>query len=85
MFSALTIFVYQGIFTLAGSYLSPLLGEAGLTELSASGGLLIIMIALSLLDLKKIKTGNFLLSMFIAPILVAISPFITHLIPLLAS
>jgi len=85
MFSAITILVYQGFFTLAGSYLSPLLGEAGLTELSSSGGLLIMMIALSLLDLKKIKTGNFLLSMFIAPLLVAISPYITKFIPLLAS
>ncbi len=67
--SALTILLYQGFFTLAGSWLSPALGEEGIAIISAAGGYLLIMLALSLLGLKKIKTGNFLPALVFAPIL----------------
>ena len=60
--SALTIIIYQGFFTLAGGFLSPVLGEGGIAIISAVG-------ALSLLEIKKIKTGNFLPSLVFAPIL----------------
>ena len=67
--SAATIIVYQGFFTLAGGFLSPLLGEEGIAIISAVGGYLLVMLALSLLELKKIKTGNFLPALVFAPIL----------------
>ncbi len=67
--SALTIIIYQGFFTLAGGFLSPVLGEGGIAIISAVGGYLLIMLALSLLEIKKIKTGNFLPSLVFAPIL----------------
>lgn len=68
--SAATIIVYQGFFTLAGGFLSPLLGEEGIAIISAVGGYLLVMLALSLLELKKIKTGNFLPALVFAPILI---------------
>jgi uncharacterized membrane protein YqgA involved in biofilm formation len=83
LFSSLFILVYQGFFTLAGSWLAPLLGKTGINELSAVGGILIIMIAFSLLDIKHFKTADYLLGMFIAPLLVALSPYIVALIPAL--
>ncbi|HKL57581.1 MAG TPA: DUF554 domain-containing protein, partial [Sphaerochaeta sp.] len=49
MASALVILVYQGFFTLAGGFISPILGEAGIAELSAVGGVLLMMIGLGLL------------------------------------
>lgn len=67
--SAATIIVYQGFFTLAGGFLSPLLGEEGIAIISAVGGYLLVMLALSLLELKKIKTGDFLPALVFAPIL----------------
>lgn len=67
--SAATIIVYQGFFTLAGGFLSPLLGEEGIAIISAVGGYLLVMLALSLLELKKIKTGNFLPALVFAPVL----------------
>lgn len=67
--SALTILVYQGFFTLTSSYLSPILGEAGINAIASVGGFILILIALSLLDIKKSKTSNFLPSLLIAPII----------------
>lgn len=67
--SALTIIVYQGFFTLTSSYLAPILGEAGINAIASVGGFILILIALSLLDIKKSKTSNFLPSLLIAPII----------------
>ena len=74
MASALVILVYQGFFTLAGGFISPILGESGIAELSAVGGVLLMMIGLGLLDIRKSKTGNFLPAMLIAPVLAILSP-----------
>lgn len=66
--SAAVILVYQGFFTLAGGWLSPLMGEAGLAELSASGGLLLVMIAFGLIQVRQFKTGNFIPALLFAPL-----------------
>ncbi len=79
MASALVILVYQGFFTLAGGFISPILGEAGINELSAVGGVLLMMIGLGLLDIRKSKTGNFLPAMLIAPVLAILSPYVVML------
>lgn len=68
VFSSIFILVYQGFFTLAGSWLEPLLGDVGITELSAAGGILLMMIGLGLIDVKKFKTGNFLPALIFAPV-----------------
>jgi uncharacterized membrane protein YqgA involved in biofilm formation len=69
MFSFLSILVYQGFFTLAGGWLQPLLGEVGINELSAEGGVLLLMIGLGLLNIRKFKTGNFIPALIFAPVL----------------
>ncbi len=69
VFSALFILVYQGFFTLLGGWIEPLLGPLGIGELSAAGGVLLIMIGLGLLGLKKFKTANFTFALVFAPIL----------------
>ena len=80
MASALFILVYQGFFTLAGGVLSPILGKGGINELSAVGGVLLMMIGLGLLDIRKCKTGNFLPAMVIAPLLSMASPLFSSLV-----
>ncbi len=60
IFSALSIFVYQGLLTLLSSFIAPYINELMLAELSACGGVMIIMIGLNLLRLCKIKTANYL-------------------------
>ena len=74
--SAATIIIYQGFFTLAGGFLSPILGEDGIAIISAVGGYLLVMLALSLLELKKVKTGNFLPALVFAPILLYLFSFL---------
>lgn len=69
MFSFLCILVYQGFFTLAGGWLQPLLGEVGIAELSAEGGVLLLMIGLGLLKIKEFKTANFIPALAFAPVL----------------
>lgn len=79
MASALVILVYQGFFTLAGGFISPILGESGINELSAVGGVLLMMIGFGLLDIRKSKTGNFLPAMVVAPLLAMIAPYLVAL------
>lgn len=69
-FSALSILLYQGSLTFLSVWLKPLVSEPLLNEITAVGGVLIIMIALNLLSLKKIKTGNFLPAVVMAIVLI---------------
>lgn len=69
MFSFLFILIYQGFFTLAGSWLQPLPGEVGIVELSAEGGVLLLMIGFGLLKIREFKTANFLPALIFAPLL----------------
>ena len=68
MFSSLFILVYQGFFTIAGGWLEPVLGTVGITELSAEGGILLLMIGFGLLKIKEFKTANFLPALVFAPV-----------------
>ena len=68
LFSSLFILVYQGFFTLAGGWLEPVLGTVGITELSAEGGILLLMIGFGLLKIKEFKTANFLPALVFAPV-----------------
>ena len=65
VFSAIPVFIYQGIITLLAANLSDLLTVEVINEISAVGGVLIIGIGLSLLNIKKIKVGNLLPGIFI--------------------
>ncbi len=74
MFSIIVILVYQGFFTVLGFLISPMLGDSGINELSAVGGVMILMIAFNLLDIKKFKTANYLPSLILAPIFIKYIP-----------
>ena len=63
--SALSILVYQGSITLLAGVLQPLLIPAVITEITATGGVLIIAIALSILNILKIRIANLLPSMLV--------------------
>ena len=60
LFSFLAILVYQGALTLLSSFIAPYISDLMLTELTACGGAMIIMIGFNLLSIKNIKTANFL-------------------------
>lgn len=65
VFSALSVFVYQGAITLSGAYLKQFLVPEVVAQMSSVGGLLIVAIGLGLLDIRKLKIGNMLPAIFI--------------------
>jgi uncharacterized membrane protein YqgA involved in biofilm formation len=71
LFSAVTVLIYQGALTLTAGLVQQLLTEPMITEMTATGGVLIMGIGLILLDLKRVRVGNFLPAIFIAPVIVA--------------
>ncbi len=77
-FSALTILIYQGALTLAAVWVKPWvdLHPLVLSEMSGVGGLMVAMIALNLLELKKIPTGNFLPALIVVVLFVLIDPWL---------
>jgi len=71
-FSAVSVFVVQGLLTLGGTGIDSLLSDRMRTELFAAGGFAVLAIGLNLLDIKKIKLGSMLPGLIITPLLVAI-------------
>jgi len=61
-FSALPVFVWQGLLTLLASLLAPALSDSVVTEMSAVGGVLLIATGINMLGLAKerIRVGNML-------------------------
>jgi hypothetical protein len=66
--------------TLVSVALSPWIGDLVLSEISGAGGVLIIMIGLSLLKIKKIKTGNYLPALFLVLAATLLEPIVVELI-----
>ena len=62
--SAVCVFVYQAVITLAAGALAPLLSDAVIAEMSCAGSLLIIAISLNMLGITKIKVMNFVPAIF---------------------
>ncbi len=71
LFSTLVILVYQGGLSLLAVQLNALITTPMLNEMTAAGGVLLIGLAVSsLLEIKKIRTGNFLPALAVAPLIV---------------
>jgi uncharacterized membrane protein YqgA involved in biofilm formation len=70
-FSVLPVGIYQALLTAGAGAADRLLDERMVTEMTATGGLIIIGIALRLLDLKQVRVASFLPALAIAPALVA--------------
>ena len=73
-FAALPVFLYQGGITLAATYIKPLLTDAIVREMTATGGLLIFGIGINLLTGGKvqIKVGNLLPALLVAILMVVL-------------
>jgi uncharacterized membrane protein YqgA involved in biofilm formation len=65
IFSAIAVFIYQGIITLAASSMKVFLTESVIGEMSSVGVLLIMALGFNMLEFKRIKVGNMLPAMFI--------------------
>ncbi len=79
LFSAASVFIYQGLITISASFLQQFLVEAAITEMSAVGGLLILAIGMNILDLPRIKVGNMLPAIFLPLIYYVLLPYWSNL------
>ena len=71
LFSSLVILLYQGGITLLAAQLNGLVTQSMMNELTATGGGILLGLAIrSLLEIKKNRTGNFLPALAIAPLIV---------------
>ncbi len=70
-FSSLIILVYQGTISLLATRLDAVITTSMMNELTATGGILLIGIGISnLLEIKKIRVGNMLPGLLVAPLIV---------------
>jgi uncharacterized membrane protein YqgA involved in biofilm formation len=71
LFSTLVILIFQGGISLLAVQLNALVTTPMLNEMTATGGVILMGLALSsLLEIKKIRTGNFLPALAVAPLIV---------------
>ncbi len=71
-FSAIPVFIYQGLITLMAGIIKPWLTDTVISQTSLVGSILIIAIGFNILEMKRIKVGNLLPAIFI--------PFIYYII-----
>lgn len=72
VFSAIPVFLYQGAIAIFAKYINLFIEQDLLdliiTEITATGGILIIGIAINILDIKKINVANLLPAVAIVPV-----------------
>jgi uncharacterized protein len=66
-FAAITVLLFQGGLSLGAGFLSDLLTDQMIVEMTATGGVMILGIGLLLLEIKEIKVANYLPALVIAP------------------
>lgn len=71
LFSAVMVLLYQGGITLLAGQVQHIATTSMMNELTATGGVILVALAISsLLEIKKIRTGNFLPALLVAPLIV---------------
>ena len=80
VFSFIAVFIYQGALTLLSAFVKPYVTDILIAELTGCGGALIVMIGINLLNLRKIKTANFLPALLLEILFVLLDPLIKNII-----
>lgn len=78
-----TILLYQGAISLGAQALAPALttNPETITELTATGGVILIALGLKLLKIRDLRVANYLPALVIAPLLVALAALWPRLLP----
>lgn len=69
LFSSFTVLLYQGTLTMLAELVKNILTDDVVREMTATGGILMIGLALNILGIRKVKVGNLLPALFIVVIL----------------
>ncbi|HUR78855.1 MAG TPA: DUF554 domain-containing protein [Acidimicrobiales bacterium] len=70
--SALSVGIYQGALTAAATLIDPILTPRMLTELTATGGVIVMGIGVRLLELRRIRVGSMLPALLLTPVIVGL-------------
>ena len=71
LFSSLITLIYQGGISLLAGQLNAIITDLMMAEMTATGGILLMGVGVSnLLEIKKIRVGNFLPALAVAPLIV---------------
>ena len=81
LLAIITVLLYQGGLSLGAHAIAPLLmSNAGaITELTATGGLILVAVGLKLLKIRDLRVANYLPALVFAPLLVAAVALWPHL------
>lgn len=71
MFSAVFVFVYQGLITVLAQFVGPFLSDGVIAEMTCTGSILIIALGLNMLGITKLKVMNYIPAVFL-PILLCL-------------
>ena len=83
LFSAASIFLYQGLLVLLAQLLRPLLTNSSLiAEIGCAGSVIIIALGLNLIGIARIKVADFLPAIVFVPIVYTIAQLLSGVIPL---
>lgn len=71
LFSSIIILFYQGGISLLAGAISSIISDPMMSEMTATGGVILVGLGISnLLEIKKIRVGNFLPALAVAPLIV---------------
>lgn len=81
LLAIITVLLYQGGLSLGAHAIAPLLmsNADAITELTATGGLILVAVGLRLLKIRDLRVANYLPSLVFAPLLVAAVALWPHL------
>lgn len=83
LFSAAFILVFQGGIVLLSGFLTPLLSEAAINEITCVGSLMILALGFNLIGLAKLKVANYTPALIFAPLVCYAFTFLAKYIPAL--
>lgn len=72
MVSAATVLIVQGSIAVLSAVVGDFLSDASLAALASTGGILLLGVALRLLELSRIRVGNLLPALLLAPLFTAL-------------
>lgn len=67
--SAAFVLVFQGAIVLLAQFVSPILTDTAIAEMTCAGSIMIIGLSLNILGLTKLKTANMLPALIVVPIM----------------
>ncbi|HEX2954355.1 MAG TPA: DUF554 domain-containing protein [Bacillota bacterium] len=68
LFASIPILVYQGGMTVLARYLQPVMAGPVINEVSATGGFILLLLSLNMLEIKKVRVANLLPALIIVAV-----------------